>query len=571
MPVTFVRNLAHAPGVQLNRLVDASKLPAPLLGDQAFGVAMRATRGRIDKALRVNSYTLRQKLGAGEPIRANALNEAWAQLYEALVISGGEAIVSRLVRESQAAIKWAVSAQVAPVAPATAKTYAFGTVDILSTETAGSILTESGDRILLESTLTNGVVLVKHLGCHNDGIKLSLWVEPVMFGGVEVATKVVNLRLLDASGDILFSFKGSTDPLAKNEYGQSFYLPDVVKSQTDELIVEVAENALFSPGEALYGYSTLGGENWQTSALLTAFTEGDYAYTADDYQSATDRLKYSQDDFSYLASGGTQSAALLTRLARLAFDTNRQLRFDVDGRLTPEAAIAFVETLNLSALEEAHLLHAFWAPIKSDDMSGTNPNGYLGASMLNVAMACVRNVTVNTRGMAAKNYPVAGRSHPIQRMGLRQSVVLRDLDLSNLARARINPVVFDTFSDGSFCVFRDQVTMADVDNSLKTLISVVDMSTAIDDRATRYGKSLINSYPMRMAVKRMQDFLSDLFGVAQASGWLVPSTIYEWKGAAYQFMVAPNAARPYDAMDVSYSLHYDGAVRQIVVTQTLSR
>lgn len=547
MPITFTRNLGHAPGVQLNRLIDNSELPGTLIGDRSFGVVMRSNRGRIDKAMEIEFGTLTKKLGAGEPIRANALNEAWAQLYEALMRSNGTAIVSRLVRTSQAVTKWIVVSQVAPVAPATANTYTFSVADTQAT--------------------SDYILQIRHLGCHNDGIKVSLWADSVTVGGVEQPTKILNMQLFDANNVQLFSFQGSTDPNAKDDYGRSYYLPDVISAQTDEVIVVVGDNTEFKSGEALYGHTDLGSEKWLASDVLIAFIEGDHSYTVDDYQAAMDRLKHSQYDFSYLASGGTQSSTMLWKLATLAFETNRQLRFDIDGRLSLEAASAFVESLNLSSAAESHLLQAFWMPVKSDDFSGLNPNGYIGAAMLNVALTCAKNIALNSKGFASKNYPTAGIRYPIPRSGLRQAITLSDLDLSNLSKRRINPVVFDTFSSGSVCVFRDQITQALVDNSLRKLISVVDMSTDIDDRVTRFGKGLVNSFPMTVAVKRMKDFLEKLFSSAKTSGWIVPGELK----SGYSIYVAPNEARPYDVMDVQYAIHYDGAVRQIMVTQTLSR
>jgi hypothetical protein len=320
----------------------------------------------------------------------------------------------------------------------------------------------------------------------------------------------------------------------------------------------------------MYGYNaTTGVEQWLTSASLAVFVEGDQAYSIDDYQNAIDRLRYAQNSFAYFTSGGNQSTALLSRMALAAFEMNCQFRFDVAGDLSVESAIAFTETLNMSAQPSAHLLHAFWMPVTSDDPSGINPNGYLGASMLNVAMACRRNAAQDANGLARKNYPVAGRPYPISRSGLRQVLRVSEAQLSNLAKANINPIVFDTFSDGSMCVFRDQITLAPVENSLRFLISVVDMSTSIDDAVVRFGKDMINAFPMTKAIERMRSFLDRLFASATTAGWLIPSQYLN--GSPYTFTVAANGERPYDKMDVRYSLHYDGAVRQITVTQTLSR
>ncbi|MCF7995408.1 MAG: hypothetical protein K9L88_11270, partial [Chromatiaceae bacterium] len=109
-----------------------------------------------------------------------------------------------------------------------------------------------------------------------------------------------------------------------------------------------------------------------------------------------------------------------------------------------------------------------------------------------------------------------------------------------------------------------------VDNSLKKLIAVAEMSTSIDHFVTRYGKDMLQ-LPMEIAIKRMRDALTALFEAAQASGWLVPSNDPEMDGAAWRFEVQANAQRPYDLMDVRYWLRYDGTTRQIHVTQTLSK
>lgn len=549
MPVTFVRNLGRQPGVQLNPLVDPSSLMASTISDQTFGVVMRASRGRIDRAITVDRGSMQSLLGGGQSTRDNALNEAWAQLYEALTFSGGLAVVSRLVMEDQAAVKWIVLTDTDPATPGDPQVYGFAVQDNIAD--------------------TDFLLQIKHLGCYNDGIRLHVWAEPVTVGGVDQETKVLSLRVSDAGGETLFYFMGSTDPAARDDYGRSYYLPDVVAARTEDIEILVSENAVIKTDAAFYGYEDNGFEKWVESDVLIAFIEGDTAYTADDYDAAVRRLMTSQGDFGYIASGGSQSPALLAKLAVMAFDTNRQLRFDIDGSLSVEATIAFIEALNMSSRQDAHLLQAFWMPVLCDDSSGVNPSGYLGASMLNIAMACRRNATKNAQGLAAKNYPVAGRLNPIARSGLRQVTKPSEWQLSSLAKARVNPVLFDTFSDGSWCVFRDQITQAPVDNSLRRLISVVDMSTTIDDRVVRYGKDLINSYPMTIALVRMRNFLAAYFAAAKTAGWLVPSE--EMDGDSYRFTVLANEERPYDKMDVRYSLRYDGAVRQITVTQYMSR
>ena len=319
-----------------------------------------------------------------------------------------------------------------------------------------------------------------------------------------------------------------------------------------------------------YGYDAGGKQKWASSGVRVCFVEGALAFDAAAYTAARQRLQASQFEFDYLASGGTQAPALLGQLAQLAHDTNRQLRFDVPGSLAADAAVTFVEQLNLAAGASPHLLHAYWAPLRSDDPTGVNPKGFIGTSALNIAYGCARNAQRNAKGFAPKNYPIAGREFPVNRTGIAQVYTPSDQELNALARARINPVVYETYTGGGRYVFRDSLTQAPVENSLRKLISVVEMSTAIDEAVTRAAKDALQ-LPMAISTKRTRDFLTSLFEAAEASGWLVPSGAPEMGGRAWAFDVAPSAARPYDALDVSYWLHYDGTNRQTFVTQTITR
>ncbi|MDT4805700.1 hypothetical protein FQZ97_385150 [compost metagenome] len=389
-------------------------------------------------------------------------------------------------------------------------------------------------------------------------------------GGSSAPNSIITLRLLDASDEKLMEFTGSLKRGALDDNGNSLFLPDVIEAQTDALEVLIGATESIAVDSPAYGYDSEFREKWVTSSVQLYFTEGGTAYTTDDYLRARDQLAGSQHNFAYIASGGSKAPALLAQLVRLAFDTNRQLRFDVPGSLTPEAAIAFVEQLNLGASETAHLAHAFWAPLKSSDPTGVNGKDYFGTSTLNIAKACGRNAQVNAKGFAPKNYPIAGREWPVNRSGIVQTYTPNNQELNALARAKINPVIFESYTGGGRYVFRDSLTCAMVDSSLKKLIAVADMSTSIDDAVTRFGKDVLQ-LPMAIAVKRTRDFLTSLFEGAEASGWLVPSSDPAMGGAAWRFAVTPNEVRPYELMDVQYWVRYDGTARQIHVTHTLSR
>lgn len=617
----FVRQLGAEPGVQLNPLRDASEIPSSGNEDQLFAIMMRATRGRIDKPFKVDRGNVREKLGKGEQIRVSSLNLAWVQVVEALNNGAYEAVVQRLVT-SAAKIKFAVidastdtptyrvSHKQAVLTAAvsggviTGVTVDDGGSDYDGTEVidvggpgSGAVLTPVfANGVITSVTVTNGgtgyitaptltinpvsespvgssFIAVKHLECFNDGIKVEFRADEKKVGGVAVDNDRVTLRIRDKDGDILYEFQGSLDINAKDDYNNSLYLPDVVASRTDAVEVSVGVtgvNAVVSASSDAYGYDANGKEKWSESSTLVCFEEGGTGYVTEDYSLARAQLNNTPHAYAYIASGGSQSTAMLGQLAQLAFDTNRQLRYDVPGNLSVDAAIAFVEQLNFGASQTSHLIHAFWAPLKSEDPTGINPKDYFGVATLNIAYACGRNAQKNARGFAPKNYPVAGREWPIRRNRINQTVSLSNYNLNSLAKAKINPCVWETFSGGGRYVFNDSLTSALVDSSLKKLIAVADMSSSIDDAVTKYGKDVLQ-LPMKVALKRLGDFLTTLFEGAEASGWLVPGDDPGMEGRAWKFDVRPNATHPYDWIDCSYWLRYDGTVRQIYVTQTLTR
>lgn len=572
MTVAFVRQLGNEPGVQLNPLRDASDIPSADNSDQIFGIVMRATRGRIDKPFVVDSGNVYTKLGSGEQIRVNALNEAWVHVVEALNNGAYEAVVQRLV-PSGAKIKYLV-VRMNAVSSNPVESGEGGESDAEGAESTPAAPVAEFEFSVADTLPTDTYLFaVKHLECFNDGIKVSLHAEEVTQNGVNQNTKVLTLKIKDKDDNDLYEFTGSLDVNAKDDYGQPYYLPDVVSSQTDAVELSVGmtgDSAVISTESSCYGYTENGSQAWVESDVLVCFDEGGTTYTTTDYMNARTKLENSSYDYFYVSSGGTRAPALLYQLSQLAFNTNRQLRFDVPGELTPEAAIAFVEQLNMGANKCAHLMQAFWSPIKSDDPTGVNPKGYFGTATLNIAYACGRNAQRNAKGFAPKNYVVAGKEWPIQRTGMTQMYQADSKELSKLAAAKINPVKYDVFTGGGRYVFSDSLTCALVTNSLKKLIAVADMSCDIDDQVTRACKDFLQM-PMDIAVKRTRDYLSDLFTAAEDSGWLVPSNDPSMGGAAWKFEVKPSEAKPYDTMIVNYWLRYDGTVRQIFVTQTLTR
>jgi len=542
MTAQFVRSLGAEPGVQLNPLQDNSEIFVGDNSDQRFAIAARFTRGRIDKPFKVDRSNVKKKLGKGEPIRLSALNEAWVHVVEALNNGAYEAVVQRLAT-SAAVVKWAKVTQTADVT-------AFS---VATTEPTGTFL-----------------LGVKHLECFNDGIQVQIRADETKVGGVAQDNARITLRIKDSAGIALYEFTGSLDSAAVDDFGRSAYLPDVVAAQTDAVEVVVGSVTAIPATADCYGYDANGREKWATSSTLVCFDEGGTGYTTDDYSTACGKLRLTPHDYAYLSAGGTQSTGLLAQLALLAFDTNRQLRCDVPGGLTPEAGIAFIEQMNFGGSLTAHLLHTFWAPLKHDDPTGVNGKSYFGRATLNIALACGRNARTNAKGFAPKNYAVAGREWPINNTGIVQTYQPSQQELSALANAKINPVLFQQFADGGRYVFRDSITSAQVESSLKKLIAVADMSTSIDDLVVKAGNTILQ-LPMQIAMKRLTAYLAKLFEDAESSGWLVPSDDPAMGGKGWKFEIKPDETRPFDRLIVNYWLRYDGTVRQIFVTQTLSK
>lgn len=555
MTAAFVRQLGAESGVQLNPLKDKSELPTQSISDRVFGIPMRATRGRIDRAFKVHEGNVRKKLGRGEPVRLSALNHAMVHVIEALSQGAYEAVISRLVTPA-AKIKWAVCQYV----PAKA---ASGEVAAVPESIDFTVQDDAPEEDFLFA--------VKHLECFNDGIKLSFRAESAKQSGIEVPVNEITVRLSDKDGNALHEFSGSLVPGALDDNGNSKWLPDVVANLSDDVeLLSTTQEVSILPDSAAYGENDAGMAKWAQSDVLLCFDEGGTAYGMEDYQAACKRLEFTPHNFAYISSGGTQAPALFSQLAGLAYRTARQLRFDVPGWMTPGQAEAFVEQINMTGQKEAHLLQGYWAPIKSLDPAGINAKDYFGVATLNIAYACGRNAQVDARGFAPKNYAIAGREWPVSRQGMTQTYTPDNKELSALAKAKINPVIFSEYDGGSRCVFFDSLTCAPVSNSLIMLQNVADMVTHTDEAATRYAKGLLQ-LPMQVAVKKMNEWFKNYFEGALAAGWIKPSNEPEMKGQAAIWYVRPSDARPHDTMVMDYTARYDGTARAIHATHAVTK
>lgn len=603
----FVRQLGSQPGVQLNPLVDNTDGAAPDNSDQVIATLARLTRGRIDRPFRVNRSTLLRLTGPGASLRASALNEAKLQVYEALQNGAYEAVIQRLSAadavRSYGVVQWGSGAVLAPTVVGGAVTvvavtsggtgYADG-ASVVFTDAAGAgavatvtvaagvitavVVTSGGADYVAPTAVTNTVPVFSvsptipvvdtfklyfdHLDCHNDGIKFSIHADSTPVVGVAVANADVKIKFLDSDGVLLNAFEGSLDAAAKDDFNQSKYLADIIASQSDSYNVVIAAGSTISPENSAYGRDSSGTEKAATSGVLNCFSEGALVYTNADYDRCVSALRETTLSFGYLISGGTKAVALLGKLVSLAVETNLNMGLDVDGSLSVEAVNTFVASLNI----DTHYVGIYWTPLECNDpMNGGK--AVWGSSGLNMGFRCARNARVNAKGFAPKNYPVAGKDWPLNRTGVRQLVRPLEQELSDLAKSKVNPVIYEIYNGGAKYVFTDSLTSAKTVVSYKKLISVAEMSSSIDLWVALYSKELLQ-LPMSEFVKRMNAFLGKLFPDAVASKWLVPSTNLP-ANAPFLYDVRKSEIRPADLVLVSYWTCYDGVARQVIVEQTL--
>jgi hypothetical protein len=536
------RQLQAQPGVQLNPLRDNTDGFSPAPTDQVAAIVGRFKRGRIDRPFRVNRGNLKSKLGAAGSLRLSALNEAFVQASECLDGGAYELAVMRLTT-------------------ATAKnsflSFAVGLGAAASTFTTSDAAPVAGSYLFY----------LQMLDCFNDGYIFEVAADKTLAAdGVTAApAKIITLRVREPNGNLLYEFAGSLDPAATDEYGKDFFLGSVIAAQTDLVQIYVADGASVSATADCYGRNSDGTPKVAVSSVTVLFNEGGTGYVAADYDSAVTKLESGSIDFGYIISGGSQNVTLLSKLAQLAYRSNRQFVFDVPGNLTPAAATAFIAQLNL----DSQYCQAYWAPLMTDDPVNGG-KALIGTAGYNVGLRCARNAQTNAYGLAPKNYPVAGKDWPLVRTGVKQTYTPSDPELSDLANAKINPVIFQRYNDGGKFVFTDAITCAKVSVSYRKLISVAEMASAIDDMVAKYGREVL-IMPMDAAIKKMTAFLEATFKGCRASDWFVASDEPELGDKGWAFSVTRNKVRPADRMDVSYGCHYDGVVRAIFITQTLTR
>jgi len=535
----FTRQLGSQPGVQVNPIIDKSE--GRLVGNegQYFATAIRLQRGDISRAFLVTKDNFARVLGPVASIRANPLNEGIVQVYEALRAGALGAVVSRL-------------------SPSTA---VLNRIEVLDEALAGDVY-----NVVTGSPTAGYLFTIKHHECFNEGItvKVNALTAYDTDGVTLIPSKMIKLGLYDINGQPLFNeITASLDPNAVDDFGETLFLTDIAAAASNDLIeIVVNTGAEVSLTAAFYGKDGSGNDK-VVEQHLVYFDENSTSYTNSDYDKSISQLQYTEYRFGYLTTCGSQSKTLISKFLGLAFTINKTCAWDVHGSLSPTAAMAWVA--DIGAATDSLYSHCYWTPLTANDpLNGGR--AFIGTSGLQIGYRCARNAITDANGVPARNRVIAGKEYQVTRTGIKQVVTPKESELSQLADARINPVLAVHYNSGSRYVFSDSLTGAKTQADRK-LIAVADMATQIDDWVAAQAQEYLQ-LPMTDAVQLTTDYLQLLFEALQTAGWLVPSAKLD--NRAFIGQVAPNNMRPNDRMDVSYSLSYVGTTRQIYQQQTIA-
>lgn len=548
MASVFTRSLGYEPGIQLNPTIDSSEgFATDTVEEQTMAGVMRLPRGYIDRAFRVNKGNVATITGKPEAVRKNHLNIAHTQLVEAVKKGARTCLVSRLVGEN-AVIKWILVNKAA--------------------QANDEGLYELEFTLSNEQPTTGFLFAIKHKQCFSDGIKIAVSANEVEAddGSLQDAT-YITLTIMDKDENQLDSFTASIDLESLDDDGYPNDMASVIeKYSADDYEMLIANDAVIGKDTNAYGFNEIGIQREAVSSLLQAFDEGDVeSFTADQYAAAIEKLEKSETDFIYISSFQSESVSLCSQLGDLAYAKNIQYGLDVPGSFTPKQAIAWLKQLGL----KTHLIYALWTPITCFDPSGVSGRLMLGTSAYRCALSCARNAVTNAKGFSNKQYPIAGRNYPLARTGMKQIYTPNKFELSDLAKAGITPVIYQTYQSGSSYVFNDAITLSGKSTSALNLVSSAEIAITLERHICRIAHEFLKFKPMQEAIKDTRKYAGELLEDAETSGWLVKSE--ELEGNSWMLSVQASEQKPFDTLVIKTKMRPEGCARQIMITNEVTR
>lgn len=514
-------------GVQINLPVDRTDRLLQESGDQTFAVVLKATRGRIDRPMLVAADKLQRYLGEAQSLRTSELNSTYVQVVDAFRTGAAACVAMRVAGE-------------------------------LAVNQYITVMHGYGGEFTLTEELPYGddgwLLGIKVADCINEGV----YVQLALGKSSQDIVLTIRERKLDRkgrdteSGAVLYEVSGSLKFDAVDDFNQSRFIGDVAsKFYGDWLEIEV--NPM--DGEILEtDFLTLNKKN--AAAVVPFVDEGDI--TNQEFELAAEQIKNTRLQYRYILSDSA-NLALVNALFEAAVFNNRKMIAAVAGNLTPEAAISWVQQFEWDS-QQSMYIDWIWTPLKRQDPTYKNGIVLLASVGQKVGYACARNGQLNGYGLPPLQQPIAGSDYMMTGTGFSQIYEPDNLELAELAEARINPCVYEEYHNASGYVWTDSLS-----GTQKTGISKLSSATEIViwlmHYFGRYSKSHLQK-PMTERIKRQEEEMAKVLSWAEASQWLVPSA--SLGGRAYTFSVGRNERYPDDRMDWVMNIAIEGVVRQIV-------
>lgn len=543
MPQTVYRRkiIGDMSGVAVNIPLDTTGTLQPSIGAGVVALAGRFTRGRVDKPFLVDKSKIREKLGKPASMRINQTNEAYVQAYEACLRGASGLVVSRIVSEL-AKNKWFVVRSGTDENPIS-----------LSDTKPASMDAKTAFAFQLKNCINEGVYI--EFNFNRETQRASVIIkdrELVQHGGLKVDTP---------NGGTLYEFDGSIRVDAKNDYGESDFIGDNATLYYGDEIEFIVNPNLTEDSAPL----TFGTGN------PTTFKSGfGYAYFTDlgtpkaaDYQRAAEALGNTSAQYNTIIAA-TESTALIQALGEVAIQYNRRLMIDIDGKLSPEAAIAWKKQFNFGA-QEGMYLSWIWSPISRVDPTGASGNMVFGTSGMRAGYKSAQNLNLNALGLPPLQQPIAGKNFMLSGVNLVQQYMPTDSELAALAQEHIIPVLYQEYDDGAGYVWNDSLTGAKK-SGISKLESASDISIWAQETWGKFAKGLEQT-PMSEAITKATQFTVKTLQMMEASKWLTPSKALG--GATYSYIIQPNERYPEDRLEIEISLAINGVVRRVTINQRL--
>ncbi|UOO89172.1 hypothetical protein LVJ82_17275 [Vitreoscilla massiliensis] len=526
--------IGQQPGVQINPAVDRTDRLLQESGDQTFAIVAKLSRGRIDTPMRVSADRLIRYCGRAGSLRVSELNSSYIQIVEAITTGAAAVVVSRLVSDEALNQFMVIN---------------HGTIDTNTPTSIDAIFTLSEEA----PTGADWFAQIKVADCINEGVMVELSKgKSADQLTVKIRERKFNRAGKDiATGEVLYEVTGSTNVDAVDDSNQSTYIGDVAeKYYGDWLQIEINQQS-----HLILASDTLDGQTISKEMLPFSDTGN---LTDANFVASADAIRKTGLQYRYIICDSANTA-LLNALYLAAVANNRKMIADVPGNLKPGAAIIWKNQFNFDA-QDAMYTDWIWTPVKRQDPTQKNGIVLLSSVGQKVGYSCERNGRTNGFGLPPLHQPIAGSDFRLTGTNFTQIYEPDNVELADLAEARINPCIYQEYHNGSGWVWSDSLSGTEK-TGISKLSSATEIVIWLMHYFGRYSKSHLQK-PMTERIKKQKEEMEKILTWAEASGWLVPSV--SLGGVAFTYEVARNIRYPDDRMDWTMNVSIEGVVRQVV-------